>query len=153
MKNAMDTPNIGISWKQGTRLTDLDFTDDVALLAKTNEQLQDMITNLETEAAKVGLRISHSKTKVMRAGTTQSHINIQIVNTAIERVQQFPYHGSILSCENGGTEADVNSRVGKASAVFQKMRAIWSTQTITMQTKIRLFGPIIIPIATYASET
>ena len=33
------------------------------------------------------------------------------------------------------TEADVNHRVGKASAVFQKMRPIRSTLTITMQTK------------------
>ena len=102
MKNAMDKPNIGISWKQGTRLTDLDFADDVALLAETNEQLQDMTTNLEVEAAKVGLQISHSKMKVMRTDIIQSHINIQIGNTAIERVQQFLYLGSILSCENGG---------------------------------------------------
>ena len=145
MKNAMDKPNIGIPWKQGTRLTDLNFADDIALLAETNEQLQDMTTNLEAEAAKVGLRISHRKTKVMSTGTIQSHINIQIGNTAIERVQQFPYLGSILSCENGGTEADVNYRVGKASAVFQKMRPIWSTQTITMQTKIKLFNTIVIP--------
>ena len=153
MKNAMNKPNIGISWKQGIRLTDLDFADDVALLAETNEQLQDMTTNLEAEAAKVGLRISHSKTKVMRTGTIQSHINIQIGNIAIEIVQKFPYLGSTLSCENGGTEADVNCRVDEPSAVFQKMRPIWSTQTITMKTKIRLFSIIIIPIATYASET
>ena len=153
MKNAMNKANIGISWKQGTRLTDLDFTDDVALLAETNEQLQDMTTNLEVEAAKVGLRISHSKTRVMRTGTIQSHINIQIGSTAIERVQRFAYLGSELPCENGGTEADVNCRVGKASAVFQKTRPIWSTQTITMQTKNQLFGTIIIPIATYTSET
>ena len=82
----MNKPNIGISWKQGIRLTDLDFADDVALLAKTNEQLHYRTTNLETEAAKVGLRISHSKTKVMRTDTIHSHINIQIGNTAIERV-------------------------------------------------------------------
>ena len=124
MKNAMNKPNISISWNQGTRVTDLDFADNVTLLAETDEQLQDMTTNLEAEAAKVGLRMSHSKTKVMRTGPIQSHINIQIGNTAIERVQQFHYLGSILSCENGGSEADVNCRVGKASAVFQKMRPI-----------------------------
>ena len=100
MKNAMNKPNIGISWKQDTRLTDLDFADDIPLLAETNEQLQDMTTNLEAEAAKVGLRISHNKTRVMRTGTIQSYINIQTGNTEIERVQQFPYLGSILSCEN-----------------------------------------------------
>ena len=55
MKNAMNKANIGISWKQGTRLTDLDFADGVALLAETKKQLQDITTNLQAEAAKVGL--------------------------------------------------------------------------------------------------
>ena len=101
-----------------------------------------MATNLEAEAAKVGLRISHSKTKVMRTDTIHSHINIQIGNTAVERVQQFPYLGSIPSYENGSTETDVNRRVGKASTVFQKMRPIWSTQKIIMQTKSGSSAPL-----------
>ena len=75
MKNAMDKPNIGISWKQGTRLIDLDFADDIALLVETNTQLQDTTTDLEAESAKVGLRIRRNKTKVMHTGTIQNHPN------------------------------------------------------------------------------
>ena len=61
-----------------------------------------MTTNLEAEAAKVGLRISHNQTNVTCTGTIQSDTNIQIGNAAIDRVQQFPYLGIILSCETEG---------------------------------------------------
>ena len=120
MKNVVDKANIVISCKQGTHFTDLNFADDAALLVETNEQLQDMTTDLEAGAAKVELQISHSKTKVMRTGTVQSHINIQIGNTAIEGVQQFPYLSSILSYEKRGTVVDVNCRVGKHQQCFKR---------------------------------
>src|SRR5690242_19641255 len=62
------------------------------------------------------------------------------------------YLGSIMSID-GGTEADVNCRIGKAAAAFQQMRSVWSTSTIDTATKIRLFNAIIVPTAIYASET
>ena len=58
----------------------------------------------------------------------------------------------MLSCENGSTEADVNCRFGKTSTVFQKIRPIWPTQTITMRTKIKLFNTVVIPIAIYSND-
>jgi len=48
----------GIKWTDSSRLTDLDFADDLSLLAETRDILQEMTTNLETEAEKVGLRSS-----------------------------------------------------------------------------------------------
>lgn len=53
----------GIKWTDSSRLTDLDFADDLSLLAETIDILQEMTTNLETEAEKVGLKISAEKTK------------------------------------------------------------------------------------------
>ena len=45
-------------WTSQSRLTNLDVVDDIA---DTKGTLQDMTTNLETEAEKVGLRISANK--------------------------------------------------------------------------------------------
>ena len=64
----MNGPNMGIKWTVSSRLTDLDFTEDLSLLAETRDILQEMTTNLETEAEKVGLKISAEKTKVMQIG-------------------------------------------------------------------------------------
>ena len=59
---------VGIPWTDQTRLTDLDFADDIALLANSIPALQALTTSLEDTASKVGLRISIDKLKTMQAG-------------------------------------------------------------------------------------
>jgi len=59
---------MSIQWTNQTRLTDLDFADDLTLLAESGDILQEMTMNLETEAGKVELGISAEKTKVMQIG-------------------------------------------------------------------------------------
>ena len=49
----------------------LDFAVDISLLAETRCTFQEMTTNLETEAGKVGLRIHANKTKVMQVGEVE----------------------------------------------------------------------------------
>ena len=60
--------------------------------------------------------------------------------------------GSILACD-GDAEADDNCRTGKAASVFQRMRSIWSSSVISMDTKIWLYKAIFISVGIYASET
>jgi len=69
MCRTMDKPEYGIAWQQQNRLTDLDFADDIAILAEEENVCQEMTTKLEEQSAQVGLNISREKTKVM--GITQ----------------------------------------------------------------------------------
>jgi len=66
-----DKRDYGITWGTG-KLTDLDFTDDIALISDSPVVLQNMTTELQGNAAKVGLRISAEKTKAMAIGNTQA---------------------------------------------------------------------------------
>ena len=65
----MDKPEYGIIWQKQNRLTDLDFADDVSILAEEENVCQEMTIKLEEQSAQVGLNISREKTKVM--GITQ----------------------------------------------------------------------------------
>ena len=56
-------------WKQ---LDDLDFADDIALLAHTYQQMQEKTTQLEKLAAKLGHFASNPKTKSMRMNATNT---------------------------------------------------------------------------------
>ncbi|KHJ85111.1 hypothetical protein OESDEN_15168, partial [Oesophagostomum dentatum] len=47
----------------GCQLTNLRFADDVALIAKSEAELQDMIDELDQKSAEYGLKISDKKTK------------------------------------------------------------------------------------------
>ena len=63
----MSKPHYGISWSPG-RLTGLDFADDIVMLSDSHDIIQHMTDDLNTNAAKVGLRISCEKTKAMFVG-------------------------------------------------------------------------------------
>jgi len=71
MRRTADGRDYGITWGTG-KLTDLDFTDDIALISDSPVALQNMTTELQGNAAKVGLRISAEKTKAMAIGNTQA---------------------------------------------------------------------------------
>jgi len=112
MQRAMNGPNMGIKWTDSSRLADLDFLDGLSLLAETRDILQEMTTNLETEAEKVGLKISAEKTKVMQIGGGRAPHPITVGQKNVDDVECFTYLGSVMT-EDGGAEADVNCRVGK----------------------------------------
>ncbi|KAK1804513.1 hypothetical protein P4O66_020515, partial [Electrophorus voltai] len=85
MKKVMMSPVTGIPWTNGSHVTDLDFADDIALLANTKPALQSMTTCLEGKAEKVGLRIYTDKTKVMRVNR-QTKVQITIGQQTVEDI-------------------------------------------------------------------
>ena len=58
-----------VQWTQWEQLDDLDFADDIALLAHIYQQMQEKTTQLEKSAAKLGLSASKPKTKSLRVNT------------------------------------------------------------------------------------
>jgi hypothetical protein len=152
MRDATREQQVGIPWTDQTRLTDLDFADDIALLADSYPALQALTTSLEDAAAKVGLRISTEKSKTMRAGIGRQGAQIRVGNQPLEEVPQFTYLGSIVSVGNSA-DADVASRLGKATSTFQRLQRIWSARSIGTKTKLRLYNSLVLATALYASET
>jgi len=56
----------GIQWRMMERLENLDFADDICLLAQRSSNIKTNTEKLEEEAAKVGLRINEFKTKKIK---------------------------------------------------------------------------------------
>ena len=150
MKKALSRPEYGVKWKEHGRLMDLDFADDIALLAEDRNTLQNMTNDLDSGSTKVGLRISCEKTKTMTI--SGDGFPLVIGQQQVEEVTRFTYLGSNMSAD-GDAEVDVNSRLGKAGAIFQKMSPIWSSKTISTKLKLQLYASIVMPTALYASET
>ncbi|KAE9546243.1 hypothetical protein FO519_010545, partial [Halicephalobus sp. NKZ332] len=110
-----------------------------------------MTNALKTEAEKIGLRINSDKSKIMTINRL-TKAKITTDSQTIQEVENFKYLGSFLSKE-GGTVEDVKHRLSRATALFQKMRQIWRAKSMNIKIKLRLFNTIILPTATYASET
>ena len=141
----------GIRWNFTTKLDDLDFADDIALIASTRQHIQEKTTMMSGNAGRVGLKINAEKTKVMRINARQSD-PIVVENNVIEDVEKFMYLGATVSKEGGGTE-DLKSRVSKARGTFARLYSIWRSSRISRKTKLRLYKTLVLPVLLYGCET
>ena len=87
----------------------------------------------------------------MKSGPEQ-HPPILIMQQNVDYVEKFPYLGSYMS-NDGDSEPGVRARIGKAASIFQRVRPKWSSTTINLNVKLRLYTAIVIPTAIYVCET
>jgi len=149
MRAVTDGKHDGIRWMMFTQLHDLDFADDLALLATCSQHLQAKTTRLQTTAATIGLEINIAKTKVMRIATTDKK-PISINDQVLEDVEAFPYLGSVISLD--GAHADIASRLKKARHVFTSLKAVWRSKQLSKATKMRVFNATVKAVLLYGSE-
>ncbi|VDP83263.1 unnamed protein product [Schistosoma curassoni] len=116
------------------QLDDLDFVDDLALLSQSQQQMQEKTTSV---AAAVGLNIHKRKSKVLPYNTACT--NRITIDEYLEDVKTFTNLGSIID-EHGGSDADVNARIGKARAAYLQLKNIWNTKQLPTNTKVRIFN-------------
>ena len=57
----------------------------------------------------------------------QRNCQIKIDGQWIEKIDQFSYLGSVIDVQ-GGVDADVKARIGKARLAFTSMKLIWSSK-------------------------
>jgi len=152
MRRTMYKPEYSIVWQKQNCLMDLDFTDDIAILAQEENVYQEMTTKLKEQSAQVGLNISREKTKAMGITQRSSPQPIAIAQGNIEYVERFTYLGSVISSD-GDVEADINTRLAKAAAVFPRLDNVWRSSKHSLKVKLDLYTFLIVSTAIYASET
>ena len=143
MKTSTAQKRNGIQWSPWTQLDDLDFADDLALLSHTQHQMQEKTNTVSENSAKLGLNIHRGKSKVLKVNA-QSENPIKLADEALEEVESFIYLGSIVNGQ-GGTDADVKTRIGKARAAFLQLKNVWASRDLSLNTKIRLFNSYVNP--------
>ena len=115
MKNTTNHKARGIKWTLFSSLEDLDFADDIALLASRHDHIQEKTNRLSHYANQIGLQINIKKTQEMRINTTETDITIE---GKVGRVEDFPYLGGVISSADA-TKKDIKNRLCEARAAFQ----------------------------------
>jgi len=113
--------------------------------------MQQTTTALTIEAGKVGMCTNPEKCKILTTTVWNDRRDIQATGSDIEKVDDFCYLGSYIS-HNGSCEKDVRVRIGKAAAVFGKMRKIWKNKSISLKVKMRLYKVIVLSTLLYSAE-
>ena len=141
----------GIEWVGSKRLRDLDYADDICLLADNMNAMKIMTDLVVEEASKVGLKVNTRKTEVMKMRSSGTQ-RIKIDNTDINEVDKFTYLGCEIS-RDGNVRNEVNIRIGKAGAAFRMLNNVWNAHNISLSTKLKLFNSIVISVLIYGCES
>ncbi|VDO85311.1 unnamed protein product [Schistosoma curassoni] len=110
--------------KDRIQLDDLDFADDLAFLSHTQQQMQEKTTSLASALAAVGLNIHKGKSKILRYNTACTN-SVTLDGEDLEDVKTFTHLGNIID-EQGGSDAHVKARIGKARAAYLQLKNIWN---------------------------
>ena len=129
-------------------ITDLSYADDIALISQDIEQAQELLSNVETQALKLGLKINSRKTEIMAFSQSEPiHIH-SLLNEDIKVVNNFKYMGAWMSCSS----KDFEIRKALAWQACHKLKKLWNSK-LKRKLKIRTFQATIESILLYGSET
>jgi len=140
----------GIPWTPTAPLEDLDYADDLALLASNVEDIQSKTERLLAAGSAVGLTINVDKSYLMRKNIpVQSPVLVN--GQPLSEVEETTYLGSKVTTD-GDCEKDIRSRIGKANQAFCMLSSVWNSSRFSITTKLRLFKSNVLSVLLYASE-
>ena len=145
-----------LSWENkginidGENLNHLRFADDIVLISENPDELQAMLSDLNKESLKVGLKMNRSKTKVMYNDNTQRRV-IKVEEEIIEEVQEYNYLGQVLKLTKDN-ENEVKRRIILGWKAFGKQRHIMKS-SLPICLKRKVYNQCILPTMIYGSET
>ena len=150
MRRATEDQPRGIRWTPFYILEDLDFADDLAVLAHTHRHMQDKTSKLDTAAKQIGLTINDKKTEVMMLNVTTPEA-IRLNGKDLPVTDCFTYLGSVVR-NDGGAADDIKSRLGKARNAFIMLNKVWRSSIYSIQTKLKMYTSCVLSTLLYGSE-
>ena len=139
---------------KGASVGCLIWADDILLMSKSKDGLQNMLFALKTYAEKNGMALNTKKTKVMIFNKTGRHLRREFHygEEKLETVRQYKYLGFLVTPSgeiNSGLK-DLKDRAQRALSKLRKKMGITFREKPSLTLKI--FSSLIEPILLYASD-
>jgi len=132
--------------------TDLDYADDVALLAELLHFLTHGLEVMSEEASLLGLQMNGAKTNIQCIGDIDSVPQVVHVGSSqLEVVNEFTYLAACTTCDIS-SESEILRRIDivrNCMALLEKH--VWKSD-IRVDTKVRLYQAYVLPVLVYGSE-
>jgi hypothetical protein len=124
------------------------------LVTRNTPTLKELLSALETESRKMGLRINGEKTKYVKMSSTQARRylqNLVIDDFNFEVVESFTYLGSVI--DNGNKMwKDIHSKIMTANRAYSAHIKLFRSKFLSRNTKLKIYKSLIRPILSYGSE-
>jgi hypothetical protein len=131
------------------------YVDDVSILSGSVHTVKKNTKALVSASKETGLEVNADKTKYMvmsrdqRAGQSR---DIKIDNSSFERVEQFEYLGTTIMNQNSIQE-EIKSRLKSRNACYHSVQNLLSSNLLTKNIKMKIYGTVILPVVLCGCET
>ena len=138
----------------GENINNFRYADDTALVADSEEKLQNIVNKVKEKSENLGLYMNVSKTKTMLVNKVgeERNIAIDVDGQELEQVRDFKYLGQIIT-DDGRCDKEVKRRIAIARSNFINMKDVLATRKLKWDTRMRLVRCYILSTLLYASET
>ena len=136
-------------WKILARrnINNLRYTDDINLMAESEEELKSLLMKLKEESEEAGLK--HSTTKIMASGPITSW---QIDGKTMETVSDFLSLGSKITAD-GDCSREIIKCLFLGRKAMTNLDSILKSRDITLPTKVCLVKTRVFPVVMYGCES
>ena len=84
----------------GIHIPELQFADDMSLLAESERDLQHLVDHLHAASSRFGLKVSNSKTEVQCIGEDERKMSNKLAITELKQSDNFVYLGDVISADS-----------------------------------------------------
>lgn len=154
-----DCSNIGVCIIEEQILRDILYADDVALLACSPEELQQLLNSLSGFCTSREMSVNTNKTKCVSysrkhdpQGTPPKQLPVLYASKAIETLESFKYLGLTIHRSRWFADCagDMTRTAGKAlHAMYYRTQRMG---VLCTDTKLRIFSTMVMSIADYACQ-
>ena len=135
-----------LKWYSTQTTTDVDYADDIALLANTSTQDKSLLHNLERVAGGISHYVNADKIEYMCVYPSGEIYTLR--GGSLKLVDKFNYHiSSVLSTEN-----DVNTWLARALAAINRLSVIWKADLMD-KIKLSFFQAVVVSVLLYGYTT
>lgn len=128
------------------------YADDVVIITKRRDIMENMIEEIIYEGNKIGLQINESKTKMMRCGKKKGENKIKIGEHEFIEVDKYNYLGVMIT-NTGDRETEIKEKIFAANKAYHIHKNLLKSKIISKRTKMKIYKTLIRPLLLYDAET
>ena len=136
------------------RVVDLDFADDVALLADTWVVMVGMVMRMEEVTQRFGINISAKKSEILYIGRGEGDVrmeDMELREQRMKQVEEFVYLGSVFTSDGKFLQDIERRRAGATRAFGTLKRRLWGRRDVSLKVKMKIFNAVVLPVLLYGA--
>ena len=133
-------------------IIDLLYADDHAIVAETEEDLQNDLRDWNTILEEQGMKISKVKTEIMMLSRMPQEVNISLEGQALQQCTNFKYLGVMFN-NKSDPQLEITHRINKFSNNLHLLYPLMKDRNIPRKVKIIIYISILRPVLTYGHES